>query len=130
VIPVVVLGLSACGPSGEAGDDSPTPQEVSFTYVRDEILLKSCGFSSCHGSESGGLTLTTDRAYEELLDEPSEEKPDMHRVVPGDPDNSYLIWKLEGAEGIVKDQMPPGGELPEEKIAAIRAWIAAGAKND
>lgn len=51
------------------------------------------------------------------------------RVLAGDPDNSYLIQKLEGTAsggGI----MPPGGALPQTSIDTIRQWITDGAIDD
>ena len=51
------------------------------------------------------------------------------RVLPGNPDNSYLIQKLEGTAsggGI----MPPGGALPQATIDTIRQWITDGATDD
>ena len=53
---------------------------------------------------------------------------DLLRVKPCDPDNSYLVWKVEGLKGIEGSQMPlflP--PLSAEQTAAIRAWIEAGA---
>ena len=50
----------------------------------------------------------------------------------GNPDMSYVIWKLEGAgpndEPIKGDQMPAGGApaLTAEAMQNIRDWIAAG----
>jgi hypothetical protein len=53
--------------------------------------------------------------------------PSLQRVEPGDPNNSYLIQKLEGtaAEG---RQMPlNGAPLPQADINVIRQWITDGA---
>ncbi|MBX7168570.1 MAG: PSD1 and planctomycete cytochrome C domain-containing protein [Pirellulales bacterium] len=47
-------------------------------------------------------------------------------IVPGDSSASLLVQALEHtAEGDLK--MPPSGKLPAEQIAAVRAWIDAGA---
>ena len=51
----------------------------------------------------------------------------LNRVEPGDPDMSYLVWKIEGRSGIVGARMPLGGVLPDENIQTIRDWIEAGA---
>lgn len=45
-------------------------------------------------------------------------------IVPGKPLQSKLLMVLRGS---VKPAMPPGGRLPEAKIAAIERWIADGA---
>jgi hypothetical protein len=58
---------------------------------------------------------------------PSTEVPSLLRVDPGNPDNSYLIQKLEGTAA-VGARMPLGGSpLPQETIAVIRQWILEGA---
>ena len=52
----------------------------------------------------------------------------MVRVARGLPDESYLVWKIEGNPDIVGVQMPFGGPmLPQGEIDAIRTWIANGA---
>ena len=54
----------------------------------------------------------------------------FNRVEPGDPDNSYLIDKLEGTQA-VGSQMPQGGPfLDQETIDMIRQWISDGAENN
>ena len=54
------------------------------------------------------------------------------RVVPGDPENSYLIHKLEGRPGIVGVRMPQIGPpyLTDGQILVIKRWIELGARND
>ena len=50
------------------------------------------------------------------------------RVVAGDPDNSYLIQKLENDPGIEGQQMPLGRPpLAQADIDHIRQWITDGA---
>src|SRR5690606_2042331 len=45
-------------------------------------------------------------------------------IVPGDPDGSLLVQRVAG----VGKRMPPEGEpLGAREIAALRAWIVAGA---
>ena len=47
-------------------------------------------------------------------------------VVPGKPDESYLMDKLKGVEGIAGDPMPMGEDpLPDEQLAAVAAWISS-----
>jgi len=128
----------AMGGCSSDSDTTPTPSPTAavpfdFTYVNDEVLLPSCGFSACHGSGAGsaGLKLTADESYQELVDVPSEQVPSVRRVVPGDPDSSYLMMKLLNSDGIVDEGMPPpAGGLSDKKIRSVRAWIAAGAMDD
>jgi hypothetical protein len=123
-LPLLVLPLLvACG---EEPVPEPTP---TFTQVDDDILSKSCAFSSCHGGGSGGLRLDgTDADYDALVDVPSTGKPSATLVVPGDADASYLIQKLEGADGIVGVPMPQGTDsLEADRLQELRDWIDAGA---
>jgi hypothetical protein len=79
-----------------------------------------------------GLDLTGSVAYGNLVNAPSRGRPGAVRVIPGDPDNSYLIHKLEGRPGIVGERMPRGGGpfLSQGQMMVIRRWIELGAAND
>ena len=127
----VALGmLVACG--GESVD-SDVGLDPTFTNVHSTVLQPSCAFSSCHGStEAGDLSLADAQAsYAALVDAPSAVDPTKILVVPGDPSASYLMHKLDGADGIEGDPMPPpAGGFDAEKVELVRAWIAAGAAND
>lgn len=124
------LLLSACPMVTEeptpTPDASPAPVP-SGKEVIETVLVPSCGFSSCHGSSSGGLTLTNSSAYANLVNQASSQIPDMLRVKPGKPEESYLYWKLIAHDGIVGDEMPPGGSLTAANIEFIAEWIAGGA---
>lgn len=130
-IGVLALVLVGCGgdeaTTGDTGADAPT-----FTEVRDEILVPSCGASSCHGGGAGGLQLDEATAHASLVGAESDAVAGAVLVVSGDPDSSYLMEKLEGdPTSITGDLMPPPfGGLEPDKIEQIRAWIAAGAADD
>lgn len=59
----------------------------------------------------------------------SDQDANIQRVNPGNPDNSYLIQKLEGSAGSGQ-QMPPNNALPQADIDVIRQWITDGAIDD
>ena len=62
-----------------------------------------------------------------LVNVPSLEVPALLRVEPSNPDDSYLVQKIEGTAA-VGGRMPLGGDaLPPDTIAAIRQWITDGA---
>ena len=62
-----------------------------------------------------------------LVGVPSTEVPAILRVKPGDPDNSYIIQKLEG-HASVGARMPFGGPyLTSDTVAFMRQWISNGA---
>jgi len=95
-----------------------------------QIFTQSCALSSCHSSitRQGGLALDDEGvSYRALVGRPSQGAVGETLVVPGDPDNSYLIKKLKGTAS-VGDQMPQGGEpLSKGTIKLIEQWIARGA---
>lgn len=126
VVSVVVL-LSACEHANPVSTDPPAP---TLTSIQNSIFNSSCAISGCHlGANSPrGLDMSPGESWSNLVNVQSSGLPTTIRVVPGDPDNSYLIMKMEGAPGIVGLQMPQGRDpLSDSQIEAIREWIAAGA---
>lgn len=107
-----------------AGDACESQSAPSFSEIQD-IFDSRC--VSCHGT-SGGLSLASSVSHNNLVNTPSTQIPSFDRVEPGDPDMSYLIWKIEGRAGIAGSRMPFGGPfLSQDTIDLIRAWVAAGA---
>jgi hypothetical protein len=102
------------------------------------VFAQSCDGSGCHSSQfpGGGLASLDDydAGYAGLINEDATcfNTSFATRVVPGDPDASYLVEKLEAklenraADGC--SSMPLTGDaLTAEQIAGIRAWITSGA---
>jgi hypothetical protein len=141
VLLAVTATLAACDESlsSLAG---PTPSLTpTFASIQHEIFeaADSAGRAACvqcHTSTgrvpTGGMNLNHDVAYNQLVNFPVREKPGAIRVIPGDPDNSYLIQKLEGATGIAGRRMPFTGPpyLTDGQILIIRRWITLGAPNN
>ena len=122
--PWLILCTVATGCTSD--EPPPTLEEIQL-----EVFNKSCGFSSCHNGESYLLDLSTVEASAAMVDLESQHAPGEIFVIPEDPDNSYLVKKLENPSGIVGEPMPPpAGGLDESKIAMIRDWISAGALSD
>src|SRR5882724_1731161 len=82
-----------------------------------EVLEQNC--SSCHAQASpmGGLDL---RTRESALRGGRRGAA----LVPGQAEKSLIVQAVEGAGEL---KMPPGKKLPMEAVAALRAWIDAGA---
>jgi len=122
--------LIACGESGVE------PGEVSFSQQVQPILTDRCAFSGCHASTSPAAeqSLAEGLAYVNVYNVPSQELPSMDRVEPGDPDQSYLVHKIQGTHldvGGTGLRMPRGQEpLSQDQINLIRAWIQQGARNN
>ena len=74
------------------------------------------------------MSLDHDVAYANIVNVPSNRKAGAIRVVPGDPDHSYLCHKVEGLSDILGGRMPLGGPyLSDGQILIIRRWIELGA---
>ena len=70
------------------------------------------------------MNLTAGNTHTSVVNVASLEVPTLDRVEPGDPDNSYLIRKLEGGPGITGSRMPFGGPfLDQPTIDMVRQWI-------
>lgn len=135
------LALAACsGGSGgnnandDTGNSNPPPSTFNpvFSEVQSNVFTPSCAVSGCHTGASApqGLRLDEANSYGLLVSQPSSEVPGTLRVAPGDPDNSYLIQKLEGTAS-VGAQMPLNQTpLPQSTIDIIRQWITDGALDD
>ena len=133
-----VCGLTACDEQ-LSSITGPTPNLVpTFSSIQREIFENSerTGCVTCHTTTgrvpAGGLSLLPGVAYANLVNARSFLKPGAVRVVPGDPDASYLIHKLEGRRDIVGVRMPLNGPpfLTDGQILVIRQWIRDGAPNN
>lgn len=138
---VLVCAVSACDEqlSDVAG---PTPNLTStFSSIQRDIFNTTDSSGrvaciSCHTDNgrmpAGGLVLLEGRSYQNLVNASSRLKSGATFVVPGNPDGSYLVQKLEGAADIVGQQMPQTGGpfLTSGQMQIIRRWIANGAAND
>jgi hypothetical protein len=120
----------------------PTPDlEPTFASVQQQIFntQDASGRQNCivcHTDQgrapAAGLNLREGAAYNALVGVASRGKPDATLVIAGDPDNSYLVQKLEGAPGIVGERMPRTGGpyLTSGQMLVLRRWIQQGARND
>ena len=111
------------------GTGGPPPLTADFTSIQANVFTPIC--TRCHIGAGApmGLQLDAAHSYSLLVGVPSAEQPSLLRVKAGDPDNSYIIRKLEGGPGIVGVQMPADGPpyLPQATINVIRSWITNGA---
>jgi hypothetical protein len=141
VVMSLTLAVAGCDESlstvaGPTPDLTPTFSSIQrdIFEAADSSGRPSC--SSCHNPNGGafrqvGLDLSTSGSYDSLVGVTSRQKTTLLRVVAGDPDNSYLLHKLEGRTDIIGARMPLRGPyLSDGQIAIIRRWIQLGARRD
>ena len=120
--------LAACG----SGDGFQTGTgggalQATFASIQTNIFTPIC--EQCHSGAGApvGLRLDATNSYALLVGVPSGEVPSLLRVKPFDPNNSYLIHKLEGRAS-VGQRMPLGlPPLLQADIDVVRQWITEGA---
>lgn len=117
------IKLPELKPLAKKGADKPlpgaagAPGDVSFTKEIAPLIVARCG--GCHVRNSRGeLSMAT---YEAIMAGNKNGKI----VITGKPEGSVIIDKIEGKE------MPPNGAgIPDAEFAALKKWIAEGAKFD
>lgn len=111
-------------------DSAPSNSiEPTLDSIQENVFSAICAVK-CHKlpRPKKNLILEEGQAYDNLVNVPSEERPQLMRVSPGDIDGSYITWKIEGRDGIYGKRMPLNlPPLSTEKIQAIRTWIENGA---
>jgi methionine-rich copper-binding protein CopC len=131
-----VASLGACAGSGQGLDANGRPPgsgsgggqlTATFQSIQDDVFTPICSVCHAGGAAPQGLRLDAANSYAMIVGVPSAEVSSLLRIKPGDPDNSYLVQKIEG-HAAVGAQMPFGGPpLPAATIAVIRQWVTDGA---
>jgi hypothetical protein len=111
-----------------------TPVVIGPTLdqIQAIVFTPNCATVGCHtgaGAQADLNLSDADASFLELVGVASSQQPAFMRVAPNDPDNSYLMQKLEGAITITGTVMPPPTRqaIPAGDILEIRNWIANGA---
>jgi Bacterial Ig-like domain len=119
-------GAVSSGSSGSTGSTGPVTAD--FESIQENVFTPIC--APCHSGAGApeGLMLDATHSYNLLVGVKSTEVSSLDRVQPSQPDQSYIVLKIEGASGIVGSQMPlHETPLPQTTIDAIRQWITNGA---
>ena len=123
-------GLNISGrPLSEGGD---VPLAATLASIQANVFDPSCSGSGCHSGATApqGLRLDAANSFTNLVGVPSRQNSSFLRVAPGNPDQSYLIQKLEDTAS-VGERMPLGGpQIPQSTINFVRQWITDGALPD
>ncbi|MEP7311710.1 MAG: TIGR03118 family protein [Pseudomonadota bacterium] len=102
----------------------------ALAQLQTDIFTPKC--SGCHNGVGtilpGVMNLSsTATSFAALVNVASIEVPALMRVKPGDPNNSYIVHKLEGTQTQGARMPLVGGFLDQPTIDTVRAWIQAGA---
>jgi len=105
------------------------PVVIGPTLPQIQAIVFTPKCAVCHTGVGavlpGVMNLTSEAASRAaLVDVPSIQSA-LDRVEPGQPNNSYLVHKIDGTA--VSQMPPPNGQLPQVEIDAIIQWIADGA---
>ena len=123
----------------ETPSPSPTPTETGtpslFAQIQMTIFNPTCIEAFCHDLRgmSGGLVLVEGQSYANLVNVEPQNVPardaGLLRVQPFNPDNSFLVVKVEGPTDPAMGLRMPSGRPPlsAEQIQLIRDWISQGA---
>ncbi|MGB8932405.1 MAG: hypothetical protein WCC48_14270, partial [Anaeromyxobacteraceae bacterium] len=125
------LSLTACTPAPAVGGALPFSRAGAGTYsgLAEQIFVPRCASGSCHGGSPPPFSpqLDADAGWAAMVNVPSTH-PVMDLVEPGLPEQSWLMVRLRGEEGL--QIMPPNDPLSAAELAAVEGWIASGAPND
>ncbi len=116
------------GGAGGGGGGGGTTLLPTFESIQAQVFDQLC--INCHIGASAplGLRLDDTNSFALLVGVASVQNSALLRVDPGNPNDSYLIQKLEGTQS-TGGQMPLGGTpLPQADIDVIRQWITDGAQ--
>lgn len=109
------------------------PFDSTWLAIQKVIFEQhGCTNDLCHGvAAQGGLSLTPDHAYRNLIDVHSP-LGQMALVLPGDQEKSFLWRKLAaaaiGLPGVPGTPMPSGlPPISTDELDALRLWIRSGA---
>jgi hypothetical protein len=106
----------------------------TFSGDIQPIFTDNC--TECHSGPDAerDQDLSEGVSYDMIVNVESVELEGMDRIEPGDPDNSYLIHKIQGTHrdvGGTGARMPQGGPfLNAATIEFMRGWVEVGAPND
>lgn len=135
VVTVAAILLQGCsGGDGTGLPPAGPPPAIGpvFSDIQSAVFTPTCATAGCHAGAAApqGLRLDETSSYGLLVNVPSSEVPSILRVLPGDPDGSYLVQKLEGTAA-AGARMPLGRPpLAQSTIDVIRQWIIEGALDD
>jgi hypothetical protein len=128
--------VTGCGDEKRLPTEPTTepPADATFTRVQAEVFTPKCALSGCHTGPASaapeGLVLSEGLAYDNIFMVRSNEKPDLLRILPFDPVNSYLVRKITPSSDINGQPMPLTGFITDAQIQLVTQWVRLGARRD
>ena len=120
----------AADTSGVGTGETAVAEAESARAAREmevgRLMVQRC--AQCHGEGRPAAGLSLERVHfpQSMVGVASAQVDTLSLVEPGEPDRSYLVWKLEDRDGAVGSRMPIGPKpLPEAQIELVKGWIAA-----
>ncbi len=120
---------------GDSLGDDTTDLDPTLQNLQEEVFTPFC--ADCHSSSGSASNLelrldSEQNSYDTLVGDDREgvesEQNSLRLVDPGNPDISYIVWKVENNSNIEGDRMPlNGGRLSTGRINLLRDWISDGA---
>ena len=132
---VVLTGVACAGDGTGLEEFMPGGDPVTLSDVQ-KIFTSNCALSGCHAGTNPqqGMNLSVGQTFANVVNVQAMELSTMNRVTTDEPDNSYLVHKVQGTHlnvGGSGNRMPLGrSPLTQMDIDLIRAWIEAGALPD
>jgi hypothetical protein len=145
IVSVFVIGV-ACNDNGEGTPDASVDalsasclearDHSDLEWIQENILQKSCVFSSCHkgpATQAAGLSLEATVIAEQTINKASKAFPDWILVKPGVPSESYLLALMDHVSegGQFEAPLSMAGTMPwnspllcQEKRDAVARWIS------
>ena len=124
--------LAACDGGDGTGFPPAGPLGPNFSAIQANVFTPNCATTGCHFGAGApqGLRLDAANSFALLVGIPSTQESSVLRVAPGDPNNSYLVQKLEGTASSGQQMPKDAPALPQATIDVIRQWISDGAIDD
>ncbi len=130
---VATSGSLSSATSAAFGIFPPQPAPPTLSGDVQPIFSGVCAVPGCHAGTTPeeALNLSQGLAHSNIVNVSAKQLAGMLRVRPGQPDQSYLVHKIQGTQASVGgtgNRMPlVGTPLTQAQIDTIRDWIAAGA---
>ncbi|WP_235952242.1 DUF1549 domain-containing protein [Crateriforma spongiae] len=128
LLPFTLLGcLLAFGPIATLwAESSRADDPAPVSYHRDVLPIFRQNCFGCHqaAKDQGDYRMTD---FASLVAGGESGQP---AIVPGKPDESYLVEQITPIDGVAAMPAAPMKALDDDEVALVRRWIAEGAADD